>query len=469
MVKKSIVLIADDDNWSREFLRDLLIREGYRVEEAIDGIDAIEKLSNRNFDLVITDLMMPGQDGISVLKVAKAQQYNPEVLLVTAYGTVESAIEALKLNAFDYFVKPLNAKRVLLTVKQALERKMLKNEVETLRRQVTGKYSRQYIIAASTQMKGVMHLVDIVAGSDVSVLIEGESGTGKELIAQAIHFGGPGAKKPFIAVNCGALPEPLLESELFGHVKGAFTGAVRDKKGLFQEADEGTLLLDEIGEMSLAIQVKLLRVLQDGKVRRVGSNTYEKVKVRIIASTNRKLSAMIKEGKFREDLFYRLRVVPITVPPLRERKEDIIPLLNHFFRKHTKESSKGPVGFSPETLATLLNYDWPGNIRELENLVEGAIALSSFDLIKPHEVEAILNPEQGHPDAISIDSDNLNLELALEEFEKRYLLKALQKNGWNQEQTSRALRISRSSLWRKMGKYDIKKPRRISYGRYGTI
>ncbi|NOY09377.1 MAG: sigma-54-dependent Fis family transcriptional regulator [Spirochaetes bacterium] len=469
MAKKSIILVADDDNWSREFLRELLTREGYRVEEAVDGTDAIEKLGNRNFDLVITDLMMPGQDGISVLKVAKAQQYNPEVLLVTAYGTVESAIEALKLNAFDYFVKPLNAKRVLLTVNQALERRMLKNEIEMLRRQVTGKYSRQYIIAASNKMKGVMHLVDIVAGSDVSVLIEGESGTGKELIARAIHFGGPGAKKPFIAVNCGALPEALLESELFGHVKGAFTGAVRDKKGLFQEADEGTLLLDEIGEMSPAIQVKLLRVLQDGEVRRVGSNTCEKVKVRIIASTNRKLSVMIKEGKFREDLFYRLRVVPITVPPLRDRKEDIIPLLNHFFRKHTKELSKGPVGFSPEALAILLNHDWPGNIRELENLVEGAIALSSFDLIKSHEVEAILNPEQKHTDGMDTGSDNLNLEAALEEFEKRYLLRALQKNGWNQEQTSKALRIGRSSLWRKMGKYGIKKPGRISYDRYGTI
>jgi len=305
-------------------------------------------------------------------------------------------------------------------------------------------------------MKKVLELVELVSVTDSTVLIEGESGTGKELVARAIHFSGRRAKHPFIAVNCGALPEPLLESELFGHLKGSFTGAIRDKKGLFEEADGGTLLLDEIGDMPSPIQVKLLRVLQEGEIRRVGGNSNISVDVRIIASTNRKLSALVEEGEFREDLFYRLNVIPITIPPLRERREDIIPLINHFVEVYRAKLKKDVQGFSPEALEILLNHDWPGNIRELENVVERAMTLGSHTLISSSDLTKIFYLGEAPSKSTEPESDDFNLHKAHEMLEREYILKALKKNDWNQSQAAKGLGIDRSSLWRKMKEYGIK-------------
>ncbi|HEB32812.1 MAG TPA: sigma-54-dependent Fis family transcriptional regulator, partial [Spirochaetes bacterium] len=270
MVTKPYILVVDDKEWERKFLKEFLEESGYKVDEAGDGEEAIEKIKNNTYDLVITDLRMGEQSGFDVLKTAKTQSYKPEVIVITAYGTIESAVNAIKLDAFDYLTKPLDSKRVLITIGQALERKLLRNEVQSLRNQLEEKYSRKRIVAESDEMRKILEVIDLVTRTDSTVLIEGESGTGKELVARALHFSGPRARKPFITVNCAALPEPLLESELFGHVKGTFTGAVKDKKGLFEEADEGTLLLDEIAEMPMSIQVKLLRVLQEGSIRKVG-------------------------------------------------------------------------------------------------------------------------------------------------------------------------------------------------------
>ncbi len=457
MAKKQLVLVVEDEQWAREFLKELLEAEGYRVDTAADGSAAAVKIETGAYDLVISDLKMQGYDGIEVLKLAKAQSYDPEVLLITAYGSVESAVEAIKLGAFDYLSKPMDSKRVMLTVQQALEKRRLKNEVAHLRGQVEEKYGRKNIITTSVQMRKVLELVDLVARTDSSVLIEGESGTGKELVARAIHFGGPRRNRPFIAVNCGALPEPLLESELFGHVKGAFTGAVRDKKGLFEEADGGSLLLDEVGDMPLSLQVKLLRVLQDGEVRKVGSNTSMNVDVRIISSTNRNLASLIKEGTFREDLFYRLRVVPLVIPPLRERKEEITPLVNHFLNRYNLKLKKEVKGFTPQSIEMLLSYDWPGNIRELENLVEGAIALSTSSLITPLEMAPILYLEEKDSEDVEANNKDLSLSRMHEKVEREYVLKALEKHRWNQGEAAQDLGIGRTSLWRKMEKYDLRK------------
>ena len=457
MAEKPIVLVADDDKYSRAFLKELLHSNGYAVDEAVDGDEAVEKINKIDFDLVLTDLKMPGRQGIEVLQAAKSLENDPEVLVVTAYGTFETAVEAIKLGAFDYLTKPLDSKRVLVTIQRALEKKHLRGEVANLRSQIEVTYGRQNIIAASTQMHRVLELVDLLAGSDSPVLIEGESGTGKELIVKAIHFGGARKSKSFVAVNCGALPEHLLESELFGHEKGAFTGAVKDKKGLFEEANGGTLLLDEIGDMPQSLQVKLLRVLQDGEVRRVGSNAVIHVDVRLISCTNRKLVDLIAEGKFREDLFYRLRVVPITVPPLRERREDIPPLLNHFVERFSQKMNKKVLGFTPEAMQMILSYDWPGNIRELENLVQGAITLSSSASIGSAEIEPFLIQRQGAA-PIEMGNEVLNISKVYEKVEKDCIIKALQRNAWNQIQAARDLGIGRTTLWRKMEKHDIKKP-----------
>ena len=463
MAEKPFILVVDDEEWARVTLKNLLEDGDYQTDTVGDGNEAIEKIKDHVYDLVITDLKMKNRNGMDVLKVAKSQDYDPEVILITGFGTVESAVEAIKIGAFDYFTKPLDSERVMVTVGRALERRRLKGEVKNLRSQVEEKYCSKNIIAVSTKMQGVLELVDVVSRTDSTLLIEGKSGTGKELVARAIHYGGPRAKKSFIPVNCGALPEPLLESELFGHVKGAFTGAMRDKKGLFEEADGGTLLLDELGDMSLPIQVKLLRVLQEGEIRRVGGNSNISVDVRIIASTNRNLSALVEEGKFREDLFYRLRVIPITIPPLRERREDIIPLINHFVGIYSLKLKKDVRAVSPEAMKILLNHDWPGNIRELENLVEGTITLNSSSTITPSSLAAFLDlgdhlsvgdhPSKDEGSRI----DDLDLNRAFEEIEKEYIKKALEKNYWNQSQSAEDLNIGRSSLLRKMKKYSIKK------------
>lgn len=454
------ILVVEDEEWAREFLVEVLIEEGFEVEGAGDGVEALNKISMEVYDLIITDLRMHGVGGLEVLKAAKDVEIDPEVLLITAYGSIESAVEALKLGAFDYLAKPLDAERVLVSVRQALEKRKLRTEIARLRSQVSELSGKKSLVAASGKMRKVLELVDLVSISDTNVLIEGESGTGKELVARAIHMGSSRKDHAFIAVNCGALPEPLLESELFGHEKGAFTGALRSKKGLFEEADGGSLLLDEVGDMPLPLQIKLLRVLQDGQVRRVGSNATEQLDVRIIAATNRNLSSLVEEGRLREDLYYRLKVVPINIPPLRERRDDIMPLLNHFLQKLQAKFPREIKGFDEEAIRLLLEHNWPGNIRELENLVEGASTLSSSAIISISTVRSILNIEDILPAAPKNNGDpeSLNLVDAHEQIEKQYIEMALEQASWNQMEACKSLGIGRTSLWRKMEKYQIEKP-----------
>ena len=457
MVNKPSILVIDDDEWVRKFFVRLFRTCNYEVMYVSSGLEGVEKIKKGAYFLVITDLKIEDYNGLDILKIAKAQSYDPEVLLITGYGTIASAIEAIKHGAFDYITKPLDPKRIMVTINQALERNRLKEEVQNLRHHVMDKYGQKNIIAVSLKMKKILELVDMVSRTDSTVLIDGESGTGKELIAKAIHFSGLRGKKPFIDANCAALPEPLLESELFGHVKGAFTGAVYDKKGLFEEADGGTILLDEIGDIPLSIQAKLLRVLQDHTLRRVGSNATINVDVRIIASTNRKLTVLIKDGLFREDLFYRLNVIPITIPPLRERKEDIHPLVNHFVEKYNRKLKKSLQGFSPGALEELMKREWPGNIRELENLVERTVALYYSPMITHADLTVLLHLGECLVDASS-GFEDLNLARANDIVEREYVLKALEKNNWNQLQAARDLCISSSSLWRKIKKHSIKMP-----------
>lgn len=457
MPSKPRILVVDDDYWGRRFLKEILLQAEYEVEDAADGTEAIQKIRRQAYDLIITDFKMKELSGLDVLIKAKEQKYDPEILLTTAYGTIESAVEAIKLGAFDYLTKPIDSKRILITIEQALERKRLRGEVLELRKQVAEKFGYKNIVTVSPKMQKVLELGEVISKTDSTVLIQGESGTGKELIARAIHFGGLRADKPFIAVNCAALPEPLLESELFGHVKGAFTGAVRDKKGLFEESNEGTLLLDEVGDMPQSIQVKLLRVLQENKVRRVGSNVATSVDVRIIASTNRELIGLVKENKFREDLFYRLNVIPITIPPLRERKEDIGPLANHFMKVFSKKFKKKVQGFTPEAIKLLMSYEWSGNVRELENFVERIVALVPSETITASDITNVLQLDK-QTETENRELKGLNLLGAYQEVEKEYIIKSLEKNNWNQIRAAEELGISRSSLWRKIKKYSITIP-----------
>jgi two-component system, NtrC family, response regulator AtoC len=353
--------------------------------------------------------------------------------------------------AFDYLAKPISMQELLVTVDRSVERRSLRNEVSNLRREVGQRYSPRNLVAASPAMRRVLELVDVVAASDSAVLIQGESGTGKELVARAIHFRGARVSRPFMAVNCAALPEALLESELFGYAKGAFTGAATDRKGLFEDADWGTLLLDEIGDMSVLLQAKLLRVLQEGEIRKVGSTSVRRVDVRILASTNRKVADLIREGRFREDLYYRLNVIPIVIPPLRERKEDIVPLCSHFLNLYASKLGRTPQSLSAPAMEMILAHSWPGNTRELENLIERAVTLCSSPEITAEEFRAIfdlggsLQPSTAQPP----ESGETHL------VERDAILRALREAGGNQTRAAEALGMGRNTLWRKMKKHGI--------------
>src|SRR5215831_73666 len=379
------ILVVDDETSARLTLALLLKTRGHRVTQAEGVQTAAQALVETVFDLVITDLRMPDGDGLAVLQMAKAHCPEAEVILLTAYAGWESAKEAMRQGAFDYFEKGKEPDELLHRVDKALEKKALSRANDNLRRQIRERYSLPGIIAHSKAMQDVLELALRVAPTDATVLIQGESGTGKELIAKAIHHASRRAKGPFVAVNCGALPEPLLESEIFGHVKGAFTGATVNKKGLFEEAHGGTVFLDEIGEMPLALQVKLLRALQDGEVRPVGSNQPIIVDVRVLAATNRDLTYLMQQGKLREDLFYRLNVIPVVLPPLRERREDI-PVLAEHFLGHFGQKQGGLFRLSAEAVERLLRYPWPGNVRELENAMERIAILAGKETIGPEDL-----------------------------------------------------------------------------------
>ena len=450
------VLIIDDNETMLMAMSESLEREGYRVAAHTDAQQALEQFKAGPFPLVITDLRMAPLDGLAVLNAVKAQQPLCEVLLISAYGNVEKAVEAMRLGAADFLTKPFSNEELRVRVDRLFE-KIEKNRqlshLEDENRYLTEELESRYaeMIGRSPAMKRIYDLIRRVASDDSAVLIEGESGTGKELVARAIHQSGKRADKPFIRVNCGALNDNLLESELFGHEKGAFTGAIRQRKGRFELADGGTLFLDEVSELSPHLQVKLLRAVQQKEFERVGGEETLRVDIRIVAASNRKLLQEVHAGTFREDLYYRLNIIPVTLPPLRERAEDI-PLLAEYFLQRLNRQKKKNYGFSDEALKRMMHYAWPGNIRELENMVERLVVISPEAVITAETIDAFLG---GQPARGLAALDRLPLDEALAVYEKRRLEEALEQCGHNRSQTARTLGIKTSALYYKLEKYGL--------------
>ncbi len=439
----SRLLVVDDEQSLLEFLHLLFEEEGYEVDRANSVTEAREKIPGTSYDLVLCDILMPDGNGLELLKEIKERHPHTAVIMMTAYTSTKSAIEAMKLGAYNYISKPFDVEELKVVVAGALEKTGLEVENVYLRRELEQKYQFKNIIGRSQKMQEVFSLVERVAKTQSTVLIRGGSGTGKELIARAIHFSGPRSKDRFLSVNCGALPEALLESELFGHEKGSFTGAFRAKKGLFQEADKGTLFLDEIGEMTTSMQVKLLRALQEKRVRRVGGNQEEAVDVRIIAATNQDLRERIEEGKFREDLYYRINVIPINLPPLRQRRGDIPMLVEHFIRKYSDEMGHPEKPITVETLQMLESYDWPGNVRELENTIERALALSTSENLTTQDLPVhFLAGSSRISDAVMLPEDGLDLEAHLDQIRAQLMEQALERSNGTQTQAAELLSMS---------------------------
>jgi len=445
------ILLVDDEPSARATMALLLRKRAHRVIEAADVASATKALADAAFEVVVTDLRMPDGDGLDVLRAAKAHCPEADVILLTAYAGWESAKEAIQLGAFDYFEKGREPDELLHRIERAVEGKVLRRENENLRAQVRERFGLPGLIASSAEMAQVLDLVGRVAPTDATVLIRGESGTGKEIIAKALHHASQRAAGRFVAINCGALPEPLLESEIFGHVKGAFTGAGSNKKGLFEEAHGGTLFLDEIGEMTPGLQVKLLRALQSGEVRPVGSTQVITVDARVVAATNRDLDPMIRQGSFREDLFYRLNVIPIVLPPLRDRREDIPLLAEHFLARFAQRQGR-VLRLSAGATERLLRYAWPGNVRELENAMERLAILARDEAIEPGD----LPPHIGAGLALGT-APALAAEQTLAEAERAHITQILERYGGNHSRAAEALGIGRTTLWRKLKDYGIEK------------
>jgi two-component system response regulator AtoC len=437
------ILVVDDEVVVRESLSDWLKEAGYQVFTAESGYEALEMIEKEKPGIMIADLMMPGMDGIELMKKAREQQPGLEVVIVTAYASIPTAITAMKEGAYDYIEKPFCPERAELLVRKLAEHQELLEENLSLRQRLDDHYRFENIITKSAKMQRVIEVIKVVAKSNATVLVTGESGTGKELVARAIHSQSNRHNKPFIAVSCAALPESLLESELFGHEKGSFTGAYAQKKGKFEFGEGGTLFLDEIGEMSANIQVHLLRVLEEKEFTRVGGNEPIKVDVRVISATNKDLRKAIEKQEFREDLYYRLNVVNVELPPLRERKEDVPLLAQHFLNKFASENRKEISGFSPEALEFLLDYDWPGNVRELENAIERAVILAKNSLITVDDL-----PQENLSLGYSIGSKK-----SIKEVEKEHILNVLRKTGDNYSEAARILGISRMTLYNKAKEY----------------
>jgi DNA-binding NtrC family response regulator len=455
MEPEAKILVVDDDVVARDLLVEALHKEGYEVEAVAGGAEAIERGRKTRFDLVLTDMRMGTVDGLAVLRAFT--QFSPETctVLLTAFGSMEGAIEAIKQGAYDYLAKPFKKEEIKLVVRRGLEHSRLVRENARFREKLREHTEPSQLIGSSPPMLEVYKLVARVASGKSTVLLEGESGTGKELIARAIHSNSPRRDRSFVPVNCAALPDTLLESELFGHEKGAFTGAVGLKSGLIETADGGTLFLDEIGDLGVALQVKLLRVIQEQEVRRVGGTVATKVDVRIIAATNRDLTALVKEGRFREDLFYRLNVVRILLPPLRERREDI-PMLAHHFLQKFSGGNKPIRGFVPDTMTLLQRYHWPGNVRELENVIERAVSLSHGPLVLPDDLpEVVRTAGAVESEASRREAQDKSQLPTLEEMEKQYLMRVLREVGGNKVKAARVLGIDRRTLYRMAERFGV--------------
>jgi two-component system response regulator PilR (NtrC family) len=453
------ILIVDDERSMRDVLSIMLKRAGYDVTVATDGEEAIAQVEKELFDLVITDLKMPKAGGLDVLKAVKECSPDSVVLIITAFASPESAVEAMKLGAFDYLPKPFQVDEVQLKIRNALGQRRLSTDNMLLKREIAAKTPQAQLIGNSEAMKKVFDVIKKVADTRSNVLICGESGTGKELVARAIHAHSARARMPFVTVNCSALPETLLESELFGHMKGSFTGAIANKAGLFEVANGGSIFLDEIGDTTPAIQVKLLRVLQEREFRRVGGTRDVKVDVRVIAATNKDLEKAVAEGTFREDLYYRLDVIPVKLPPLRERAEDIPLLVQHFLEKFARGGGKPAPSLSSNVMKLLMNHEWKGNVRELENLIERAVAFGGGGVLKEEDVEGWLHrpaaPAVKSAYPTDLPADGLNLENLIDSIEKDLLLKALERARWVKKRAARLLQLNARSFRYRLGKFGI--------------
>ncbi len=458
-IKVPRILVVDDEPSMRSFLDIMLKKEGYEVDLAVDGEEALSLVESKIYDLVITDIMMPGIGGTEVLKGVKEVHPETMVIMITAYASTESAVEAMKEGAYDYILKPFNVDEIKVIIGNALEKGRLERENILLRRELGKEYSFENIIGISPEMLKVFSLIDRVADTKTNILITGESGTGKELVARAVHNKSGRKDKPFVVINCGGIPENLLESDLFGHVKGAFTGAVTHKEGLFEVADTGTIFLDEVGELTPSIQVKLLRAIQERTFKRVGGTEDISVDVRIIAATNKELEKEIIAGRFREDLYYRLNVIEIKLPLLKDRKEDVAILAHHFMEKFSLEQGKKIRKISSYAMDVLKEYSFPGNVRELENIIERSVALESSNIVLPESLSLSMNKvfngtelEKG----ADLFKNGFSMENYIEEIERKFIVQALNRAGGKKKEAARILGISYWVLLRKIEKYDIK-------------
>lgn len=457
---KHRILVVDDEESIREFLEIMLKKEGYTVTCAENGKVAKEILEKKSFDLVISDFQMPEMTGMELLQYVKDNVPQTIFMMITAFGTTESAVEAMKIGAYDYITKPFKIDEVRINIANALRSLSLEKENRHLKKELVREYNFGNLIGNTDVMHEVFSLVKRVSLAPTNILITGESGTGKEVIAKAIHYNGDSKERPFITVNCGAIPENLMESEMFGHKKGSFTGAIADKEGLFEAADGGTLFLDEIGELPLSMQVKVLRAIQERVVRRVGANDDTRVDVRLIAATNRNLQDMVSEGTFRQDLYYRLNVIQIMAPALRDRVADIPLLANHFLKKYNDRLGKNIQGITAEAMQSLKSYNYPGNVRELENVIERTVALEPGSSILPESLPAFVHTSEGRKLAssheIEVTEEGVDLEKILGQIEKELLIKAMHTSGGIKKRAAKLLSITFRSMRYRAEKHDLK-------------
>ncbi|MBI5409249.1 MAG: sigma-54-dependent Fis family transcriptional regulator [Nitrospirae bacterium] len=453
------ILVIDDEASIRELLKDFLLAKGFEIATAEDGETGLNLLKEEKFDLLLLDLMMPGMNGMDILRNIASEKMDITSIMITAYASIQTAVEAMKLGAFDYITKPFNLEDMHFAIKRALDVTRLHEENNRLKKELKRKFSSNKIIGNSIPIQNVIKFIEKIADTDSTVLVTGESGTGKELVAKTIHYQSSRSRNPFVPLNCAAIPKDILESELFGHEKGAFTGAVNTRIGRFELANNGTLFLDEIGELAPALQVKLLRVLQEKEFERVGGIKTIKVDVRIIAATNKDLEKAVKEGAFREDLFYRLNVIPLHLPPLRKMKEDIPLLLEHFVLDISKRKKKEPPRILPETANYLINYKWPGNVRELENLIERLIILKEGDIITPEDLPERFYDKLQMPKVFSkahmLSSEGVDLNVMLDEIENNMIVQALEMSRGVKSKAASLLGLNRTTLIEKMKKKAI--------------